>query len=403
MEMRPQGDTWPLPRVTEEDNEITVMLPAVTERPGKGRRRKVTPTLVGTRHTARVIAVVPARNEGESIQRTVESIRRQSHLPDQIYVVTNNCTDHGETAREARAAGAWVIDAGNCEQPAKGKALNHALALILPNLGDDDYVLIQDADTELNPGFTRAALAAMGDNTGGVCARYDTLDTRGLLQWLQANEFTRSRRKTTRDKSQARILVGIAALFKVKVIRAVIEARTLGALPGSPSFYNEDSLCEDYRLTLDLKALGYQLTCPVDCRPRTHAMPTLKKLWGQRVRWTRGALDDLRVLGYNKVTRRYFWAQYARLLAMLSPPIYLAYLATLELDYGHITWQLFWLWVNVLMLTERLVTVRKGGWKAVLLAAFIVPELAYDWFLAATYLTGLYKHLRSKPAEWKET
>jgi len=393
------ADTEELPRceTTEEfpriifptePTDITITLPRFTN--------------TTTPHIGRVIVLVPARNEGDCIAATVNAVYAQQHAPDRVIVVINNATDDGETEREAKAAGAEVIDAGTCKHH-KAQALNHALAQILPGLTDDDYVLIQDADTQLNDTFIGDALAACGRRVGGVCARYDTHTPQGLLQWLQANEFTRSRRKTTRDKSQARILVGIAALFSVRVIRDVIQARSDGTLPGSPTFYNEGSSCEDYRLTLDLKALGYKLVCPAACRPRTHAMPTFKKLWGQRVRWTRGALDDLRELGYNKVTRRYFWAQWARLFALLSPLIYISYLISLEVQYHTIVWQLFWLWVNALTITERLITVRKGGWKAMLLAALILPELAYDWYLAAAYFTGIYKHLRSKPAEWKET
>jgi biofilm PGA synthesis N-glycosyltransferase PgaC len=393
VETRPHTDatTLPFPRPTFTDRVIFSEAATIT-----------LPRITGNPHIGKIIALVPARDESDCIAATVHSIASQQHVPDRIVVVANNCTDGGLTAIAAFDAGAEVIVMHD-NPHLKAGALNYALDLILPDLTDDDFIMIQDADTELNPTFIGDALAAHGPGVGGVCARYDTHDPRGLLQRLQANEFTRSRRKTTRQRGQATILVGIAALFNVGVIRHVIEARTDGTLPGSPTFYNEGSLCEDYRLTLDLKALGYRLVCPNNCRPRTHAMPTLPKLWGQRVRWTRGALDDLRELGYTKVTRRYFWAQYGRLLAMLSPFIYLAYLTTLELDYHRIAWQVVWLWVNVLALSERLITVRKGGWKAIGLAALIIPELAYDWFLAATYLTGLYQHLRSKPAQWKET
>ena len=370
----------------DDDLTATVTLPRITQ----------------TRHIGRVIALVPARNEAESIGGTVRALWDQTHTVDEIYVVTNNCTDDGDTTTAAFNAGARVIDAGHCPEY-KPQALNRALDRILPALSDDDYILIQDGDTAINDGFIRAALAATGPGVGGVCARYDTHAPHGLLQRLQANEFIRSRRKTSRDKGRARILVGIASLFNVGVIRHVIQARTDGELPGTPTFYNQYSLCEDYRLTLDLKALGYELVCPPDCLPRTDAMPTISKLWGQRVRWTRGALDDLRELGYNKVTRRYFWQQWGRLIAMLSPFIYIAYLVSLEVQFHDIVWQLAWLWVNALTLTERIVTVRKGGWRAMLLGALIFPELVYDWFLAAAYLTGLYKHLRSKPAQWKET
>jgi poly-beta-1,6-N-acetyl-D-glucosamine synthase len=64
--------------------------------------------------------------------------------------------------------------------------------------------------------------------------------------------------------------------------------------PGSHTYYNVTSLCEDYEMTIAMKAPGYRLIGPPLCRPWTHAMPTVGKLRGQRVRWTRGALDDLK-------------------------------------------------------------------------------------------------------------
>lgn len=399
MDIYDEQDTVEMPVIS--DDTITEVIPVFQEHEPV-RRRSVKPSGRHRRRIGRVIAIVPARNEAADIGNTVRALRSQTHQVDEVYVVTNNCTDDGATATAAFSAGARIIDAGHCPDY-KPQALNRALSQLLPHLDDDDYVLIQDGDTELNEGFTRAALAVTGPGVGGVCARYDTHDPRGLLQRLQANEFTRSRRKTTRSRNRAQILVGIASVFSVAVIRHVIKARTDGLLPGTPTFYNETSLCEDYRLTLDLKALGYELVCPADCRPRTDAMPTLKKLWGQRVRWARGGLDDLRELGYNRTTRPYFWAQWNRQLVMLAPLVYVAYLTSLEVDYHVIVWDLAWLWINALTVLERVITVRKGGWKAVLIAALIVPELAYDWFQAAAYLTGVYKHLRSKPVQWKET
>jgi poly-beta-1,6-N-acetyl-D-glucosamine synthase len=379
--------TWTLDDDLADPGELTAPLPRIVPEP---------------RHTARVVALVPARNEGESIGAAVQALHAQTHPFDRIVVVTNNCTDDGLTARLASQAGAEVITMEN-NPHLKAGALNHALDVILPDLDDDDFVLIQDADTELNVEFVRTALAALREDTGGVCARYDAAAPSNLLERLQANEFTRSRRQITRDRGKVRILVGIATLFRVRVLRTVIDARKTGILPGSPTLYNLTSLCEDYRLTLDLRLLGYTLTSPADCRPKTHAMHTVPKLWGQRVRWTRGALDDLRELGWSRITAPYILAQYRRLLAMISPFLYVAYLLSLEITFGRIVWELPWLAVNAIVALERTVTVRKGGWKAMLIAALILPEVAYDWFLAATYLTGLVQHLRSTPHQWKET
>ena len=88
---------------------------------------------------------------------------------------------------------------------------------------------------------------------------------------------------------------------------------------------------------------------------------------------------------------------------MMSPFLYLAYLLSLQVTYGHITWAWPWILVNTVFVTERVITVREEGTKAMLWAALLVPELVYDWFLGATYLTGLVKHLRGSATQWIET
>jgi biofilm PGA synthesis N-glycosyltransferase PgaC len=347
-----------------------------------------------------IVALLPAYNEADAILGTINALRMQDRLPDRIIVIPNNCTDNTEAI--AQNAGVEVMTMHD-NPYLKAGALNFALDKLLLELNDDDLILIQDADTQLNPEFISAAEAAVAPDIGGICARYDNPAPRNLLERLQSSEFARSRRLTSRRHGTTKILVGIASLFRVGTLRAVKEARINGILPGSPTVYNNTSLCEDYELTIALKTLGYRLTCPPECRPLTHAMPTFSKLWNQRVRWTRGALDDLHVYGITRVTRSYILAQVGRMLAMLSPLLYLSYLLSLQLTYGHITWSIPWVLVNVVFIVERVVTVREEGPKAMLLAALLFPELVYDWFLAVTYLTGLTKHLRGSVAQWKET
>ena len=347
-----------------------------------------------------VVAIVPACNEADSIAATVQALRQQTRTLDRIVVAVNNTTD--DTAALARQAGAEVVILAD-NKFMKAGAMNQALDLVLPGLDDEDMVLIQDADTQLNPGFTDYAAQAMGPGIGGVCARYDNPAPRNFLERLQASEFTRSRRKISRARGKVLILVGIATMFRAGVLRHVLAAREAGELPGSRTYYNQTSLCEDYELTIAMKTLGYKLTSPPLCRPLTHAMPTLAKLHGQRVRWTRGALDDLRTYGWTKVTRTYILAQVGRCLAMLSPLLFAAYLLSLQLAYGRIVWDLPWVAVNFLFVGERVITVRKAGWKAMAVSALLFPELAYDWFMAACYVQGSVQHLRNTEKVWKET
>jgi cellulose synthase/poly-beta-1,6-N-acetylglucosamine synthase-like glycosyltransferase len=348
----------------------------------------------------KVVAIVPACNEADAITATVRALRQQSRAPDRIVVAVNNTTD--STAELAREAGAEVMILAD-NKFMKAGAMNQALDAVMPGLDDEDMVLIQDADTCLNPDFTRYAVEAMRPGIGGVCARYDNPAPRNITERLQASEFTRSRRKISRARGKVLILVGIATLFRVGVLRHVLAAREAGELPGSRTYYNLTSLCEDYEMTLAMKTLGYRLTSPPRCRPLTHAMPTLRKLHGQRVRWTRGALDDLQDYGMTKVTRIYITAQVGRLLSMLSPLLFGAYLLSLQLAYGRIAWDLPWVCVNVLFIGERVITVRQAGWKAMLLSVLLLPELLYDWFMAICYLQGLVLHLRGTAPVWKET
>lgn len=356
-----------------------------------------------------VVAIVPAWNEADAIAGAVLALRRQTRRLDGVVVVANNCTDN--TAELAREAGAEVWEMPHNPHKKAG-AMNYALDNVLPGLDDEDFVVLQDADTELNPDFVKYAVEAMAPGIGGVCARYDTPAPRNFLERLQSSEFTRSRRRITRAREniggvtmsgKVLILVGIASVFRVGVLRHVLAAREAGELPGSRTYYNLASLCEDYEMTLAMKTLGYKLVSPAECRPQTHAMPTVAKLRGQRVRWTRGALDDLRVYGWTRVTWKYIMAQVGRCLAMLSPLLFAAYLISLQVTYGRIDWDIPWVMVNFLFIGERIISVRKGGRKAMLLAATLFPELLYDWFMAMCYVQGAVQHLRNAEKVWKET
>ena len=94
----------------------------------------------------RVLAIVPAHNEEESIADTIKSLQAQTWPVDEIVVVVNNSTDR--TAQISRDLGVWVDDLGQISGR-KAAALNQALNEYLPLLDDDDLVLSMDADTVL--------------------------------------------------------------------------------------------------------------------------------------------------------------------------------------------------------------------------------------------------------------
>lgn len=102
----------------------------------------------------RLVAVLPAHNEEAGIAAAVQGLQNQTSPPDRIVVVADNCTDR--TAEAARAHGAEVFATeGNTAK--KAGALNQFLAVLLLELEDEDMVLVQDADSALDPDFLMTA------------------------------------------------------------------------------------------------------------------------------------------------------------------------------------------------------------------------------------------------------
>ncbi len=108
-----------------------------------------------------VTVLIPAHNEEDKIAATLQSLQDHDDPPDRIIVVADNCTDR--TADLARAAGVEVIaSVGNTKK--KAGALNQVLAVILPELDENDTVMVMDADTVLDRGYLAAARRRMTDD-----------------------------------------------------------------------------------------------------------------------------------------------------------------------------------------------------------------------------------------------
>jgi cellulose synthase/poly-beta-1,6-N-acetylglucosamine synthase-like glycosyltransferase len=62
------------------------------------------------------------------------------------------------------------------------------------------------------------------------------------------------------------------------------------------------ALTEDNWMTLALKHLGFRFVCPKNATVSTEAMPTWSALARQRLRWKRGAFEDLLSYGLTRHT-----------------------------------------------------------------------------------------------------
>jgi cellulose synthase/poly-beta-1,6-N-acetylglucosamine synthase-like glycosyltransferase len=164
--------------------------------------------------------------------------------------------------------------------------------------------------------------------------------------------------------------------------------------------YDTAALTEDNELTIALKSLGALMISPGQCTVITEMMPTWRALWSQRLRWQRGALENLGAYGLRPSTFRY-WAQQLGIgYGVIALGSYVALILLTVLSIDSWVWFPFWMGLGLLFAVERVVTVWDGGWPARLLAAALLPELVFATFLDVVYLKGVLDILVGRQAGW---
>ena len=96
----------------------------------------------------RVAVLVPAHNESTNVWPTITCLLEQLRPTDRLLVVADNCDD--DTAAQARAAGALVVERHHTELRGKGFAL--AFGVDYLRADPPDVVLVVDADCVVSEG-----------------------------------------------------------------------------------------------------------------------------------------------------------------------------------------------------------------------------------------------------------
>lgn len=352
-----------------------------------------------------VVAIIPANNEQDSILGSIASLRLQTRPPDEIIVVANRCTD--DTVYIAFAAGVSVVET---EAPdGKAGALNDLFDLIVPMLQHDDPVMVMDADTVLSERFIESTVTTLFGpsrkliaGVGGIFLADDA--PWNLVRQLQANEYVRYQRRLSRRHGRALVLTGTGTVFKAGFMLEVRQARRDGRMPDlghAGGIYDISALTEDNELTICAKELGYRVVSPKDCTVKTAMMPTLASLYRQRLRWQRGALENLIAHGLNRHTAPYVTRQVLTYIGVLFLPFYLWTLAIALIVQSSLNFfQPLWVGVAVMYVLEQTFSVRKGGWRAVLVSLAVLPEIFLNLFLNVVYVSSAHGALFATDEEW---
>ncbi|MEK6923779.1 MAG: glycosyltransferase [Candidatus Micrarchaeota archaeon] len=234
-----------------------------------------------------VSIIIPAFNEEESIEATIESALAADYPRKQIIVVDDGSTDGTlRIARRFARCGVLVLHQPN---RGKGAALNlglgHARGELVATL-DSDSFLEKDSLRKMLPFFSNPRV-------GAVTSVMKVHEPRTPLQRLQRLEYlvTVFNRRLLSFINAINVTPGPLSMFRRKVFDKV-------------GRYDERNILEDQEMALRIQAADYEIASSMDAVVYTRVPSTLQQLTRQRVRWHRGGIRNM-LKHYYLVNPRY--------------------------------------------------------------------------------------------------
>lgn len=224
-----------------------------------------------------VSLIIPAYNEEETIQMTIESAL-QLEYPGEYDVIVVNDGSEDKTLEKAKEYSennqVTVLDK---ENGGKASALNKGV-----EESDAEIVGCVDADSKLRKESLTHMVAEMGDEYEGVASAMKVQKPENMIQKLQWVEY----------------IVGIFTRNIVGLFNGI------HVTPGPLSIYkkdklievgkfDEDSLVEDQEICFRLQEQHYKIGHSSKGEVHTVAPATIKEFYKQRYRWYRGSLETV--------------------------------------------------------------------------------------------------------------
>ncbi len=229
-----------------------------------------------------VSILVPAYNEGASIQASIRSLLELDYPNYEILVIDDGSTDDTYAkarAMEGRYSGARVrvLHRSN---GGKARALNLGISA-----ASEDLILCMDGDSKLAPASLRRAVRHLNDPTvGAVAGNVKVVNRVNMLTRLQALEYVEGLNIIRHAQAFLRSVVIIPGPFGLFRKRVLLEA----------GGYDVDTYAEDADLTLEILERGWKIRYEPEAVAFTEAPEGMRDLMKQRYRWTRGLLQAMR-------------------------------------------------------------------------------------------------------------
>ncbi|MDP5226581.1 MULTISPECIES: glycosyltransferase family 2 protein [Arthrobacter] len=228
-----------------------------------------------------VSIVVPGYNEGVVIEACVRSILASDYPRLEIILVDDGSTDDTAALMASLAEHNRLVTFISKENGGKGSALNAGI-----KAAKGKIMLFVDADGLFAPDTVSWMVDAFDDpQVGAVCGddrpvNLNRVQTRMLA--VLSHTGTGLVRRALSLVQCLPIVSGNSGAFRSDVVRSI-------------GGFREDTIGEDLELTWRVHRAGYQVRFQPKALVYAESPSTLRGLWKQRVRWSRGLLQTVRM------------------------------------------------------------------------------------------------------------
>src|SRR5690349_17904105 len=226
-----------------------------------------------------VSVLIPAYKEGETVSRTLEALLEVDYPSYEVIVINDGSLDNTASVVRRFLHTGIVRLLDKTVNEGKAMGLNDAIPLCR-----GEIVVVLDADIVVTPGVLRALVPHFESPRVGAVTGNPRVANRGtLLRNLQTLEFASIvsvQRRAQRIWGRVLTVSGAIAAFRKT---ALLDA----------GLFSTDMATEDIDMTWKLQRRFWDVRYEASAVVWMEVPPTLRELWKQRRRWSRGLAQVL--------------------------------------------------------------------------------------------------------------
>ncbi|MGA8790276.1 MAG: glycosyltransferase family 2 protein [Paenarthrobacter sp.] len=347
-----------------------------------------------------VSVIVPGYNEAVVITKCVESILASRYLRLEVILVDDGSTDSTAHIMAGLAEQYDRVRFLSQTNAGKGAALNYGI-----DAAHGDILMFVDADGIFAPDTLMNMLEGFDHpKVGAVCGDDRPVNLNRVQTMMLAvlsHVGTGLVRRALSLLHCLPIVSGNIGAFRSELVRQM-------------GGFHEDTLGEDLELTWRVYKAGYRVRFQPSALVYAESPSTMGGLWRQRVRWSRGLLQTLRMHVGMLGRRRYglfgMFLVFNAITMVVIPVLQLAILAVLPFLYiageGPVPGQVFailgWLGLFVSLALVCFSIGLNRSWQDLRFLWTLPLWPFYSVFVGLALASAIVKEIRGTPAKWNK-